>query len=50
MRFGLGRVVRYELITTARRGRFYIARVAYVLSMTAWTRSCGHQSELNGGG
>jgi ABC-type transport system involved in multi-copper enzyme maturation permease subunit len=33
MRFGLGPVVRYELITTARRGRFYIARVAYGLSL-----------------
>ena len=33
MIFGLGPVVRYELITTARRGRFYIARVVYGLSL-----------------
>ena len=33
MVFGLGPVVRYELITTARRGRFYIARVVYGLCL-----------------
>jgi ABC-type transport system involved in multi-copper enzyme maturation permease subunit len=33
MIFGLGPVVRYELITTARRGRFYIARVVYGLCL-----------------
>jgi ABC-type transport system involved in multi-copper enzyme maturation permease subunit len=33
MIFGLGPVLRYELITTARRGRFYIARVVYGLSL-----------------
>ncbi len=40
MIFGLGPVVRYELITTARRGRFYIARVAYGLCLLflLWTR------------
>ncbi len=40
MTFGLGPVVRYELITTARRGRFYIARVVYGLSLLylLWTR------------
>ena len=40
MVFGLGPVVRYELITTARRGRFYIARVAYGLCLLIllWTR------------
>ncbi len=31
MILGLGPVIRYELITTARRGRFYIARVGYGL-------------------
>jgi ABC-type transport system involved in multi-copper enzyme maturation permease subunit len=31
MILGLGPVMRYELITTARRGRFYFARVAYGL-------------------
>jgi ABC-type transport system involved in multi-copper enzyme maturation permease subunit len=29
MIFGLGPVLRYELITTARRGRYYLARVVY---------------------
>jgi ABC-type transport system involved in multi-copper enzyme maturation permease subunit len=40
MILGLGPVVRYELITTARRGRFYIARVAYGLCLLflLWTR------------
>jgi ABC-type transport system involved in multi-copper enzyme maturation permease subunit len=33
MILGLGPVVRYELITTARRGRFYIARVVYGLCL-----------------
>jgi ABC-type transport system involved in multi-copper enzyme maturation permease subunit len=33
MIFGLGPVVRYELITTARRGRFYIARAIYGLCL-----------------
>jgi ABC-type transport system involved in multi-copper enzyme maturation permease subunit len=33
MVFGLGPVVRYELITTARRGRFYIARMVYGLAL-----------------
>jgi ABC-type transport system involved in multi-copper enzyme maturation permease subunit len=31
MMFGLGPVMRYELITTARRGRYYFARVVYGL-------------------
>ena len=35
MMFGLGPVVRYELVTTSRRGRFYIARVAYGLFLLA---------------
>src|SRR5271169_1244735 len=40
MILGLGPVVRYELITTARRGRFYIARVVYGLCLLflLWTR------------
>ena len=29
MAFGLGPVLRYELITTARRGRYYLVRVVY---------------------
>src|SRR5262245_38474968 len=29
MLFGLSPVVRYELITTARRGRYYLARATY---------------------
>jgi ABC-type transport system involved in multi-copper enzyme maturation permease subunit len=33
MILGLGPVVQYELITTARRGRFYLARVIYGLSL-----------------
>jgi len=33
MVFGLGPVVRYELLTTARRGRYYVARVAYALCL-----------------
>src|SRR5262249_38989515 len=31
MVFGLGPVLRYELITTSRRGRYYLARVLYGL-------------------
>jgi len=40
MLFGLGPVVRYELITTARRGRFYIARMVYgsCLFYMLWSR------------
>ena len=33
MIFSLGPVVRYELITTARRGRLYIVRVLYGLCL-----------------
>jgi hypothetical protein len=33
MMFGLGPVMRYELITTARRGRYYLARVVYGLCL-----------------
>jgi ABC-type transport system involved in multi-copper enzyme maturation permease subunit len=33
MVLGFGPVVRYELITTARRARYYLARVAYGLSL-----------------
>ncbi|MGP0063223.1 MAG: ABC transporter permease [Isosphaeraceae bacterium] len=33
MILGLGPVLRYELITTARRGRYYLARVIYGLSL-----------------
>jgi ABC-type transport system involved in multi-copper enzyme maturation permease subunit len=33
MILGLGPVVRYELITTARRGRFYLARMVYGLAL-----------------
>jgi ABC-type transport system involved in multi-copper enzyme maturation permease subunit len=33
MILGMGPVVRYELITTARRGRFYLVRVLYLLSL-----------------
>ncbi len=29
MAFGVGPVLRFELITTARRGRYYLARVIY---------------------
>jgi ABC-type transport system involved in multi-copper enzyme maturation permease subunit len=38
MVFGLGPVLRYELITTARRGRYYLARSAYgsVLLVLLW--------------
>ena len=38
MVFGLGPVLRYELITTARRGRYYLARVVYgsVLLFLLW--------------
>ena len=35
MILGLGPVIRYELITTSRRGRFYIARVVYGLALLA---------------
>jgi ABC-type transport system involved in multi-copper enzyme maturation permease subunit len=35
MLFSLGPVVRYELITTARRGRFYLVRVVYGLFLLA---------------
>ncbi len=35
MIFSLGPVVRYELITTARRGRFYVVRVVYGLCLLA---------------
>ena len=31
MVFGLGPVLRYELITTARRGRYYLLRAVYGL-------------------
>jgi ABC-type transport system involved in multi-copper enzyme maturation permease subunit len=33
MMLGLGPVMRYELITTARRGRYYLARVVYGLGL-----------------
>lgn len=33
MILGLGPVLQYELITTARRGRFYLIRVVYGLSL-----------------
>jgi len=33
MMLGLGPVMRYELITTARRGRYYLARVVYGLCL-----------------
>jgi ABC-type transport system involved in multi-copper enzyme maturation permease subunit len=38
MVFGLGPVLRYELITTARRGRYYLARAVYgsVLLFLLW--------------
>ena len=41
MVFGLGPVMRYELITTARRGRYYLARVIYgsVLLALMWGES-----------
>jgi len=40
MMFGLGPVLRYEMITTARRGRYYLARVVYglVLLYVLWNQ------------
>jgi len=40
MIFGLGPVLRYEMITTARRGRYYLGRVIYglVLLYVLWNQ------------
>jgi ABC-type transport system involved in multi-copper enzyme maturation permease subunit len=35
MLLGFGPVLRYEMTTTARRGRYYVARVVYVLTLLA---------------
>jgi hypothetical protein len=48
---GLGPVVRYELITTARRGRYYLARVVYGsgLLFLLWSHS-GRFEAIHPGG
>ena len=52
MILGLGPVVRYELITTARRGRFYLARVVYGLSLLVllWTNFFEFEARHPAGG
>jgi ABC-type transport system involved in multi-copper enzyme maturation permease subunit len=52
MIFGLGPVVRYELITTARRGRFYLARVVYGLALLLllWNEFRSFNTNHPGGG
>jgi len=52
MILGLGPVLRYELITTARRGRYYLVRVVYGLSLLVLLSGQFGTWELNhpGGG
>ena len=52
MVLGLGPVLRYELITTARRGRYYLARVLYGFFLLALLLDRFYFWEMNhpGGG
>jgi hypothetical protein len=52
MVFGLGPVLRYELITTARRGRYYMVRVAYglLLLFSLWNQYQDWEARHPGGG
>ena len=46
MLFGIGPVLHYEVVTTARRGRYYLARVVYglVLLYLLWDQQASWQS------
>ena len=46
MILGLGPVVRYELITTARRGRFYIAARQPTASLCSFCCGLGFKSSM----
>jgi ABC-type transport system involved in multi-copper enzyme maturation permease subunit len=52
MVLGLGPVVRYELITTARRGRYYLARLVYGFSLLflLWNEFSSFAAQFPGGG
>jgi ABC-type transport system involved in multi-copper enzyme maturation permease subunit len=52
MVLSLGPVVRYELITTARRGRFYLARLVYGLALLVqlWILFADWERNHQGGG
>jgi ABC-2 type transporter len=52
MILGLGPVLQYELITTARRGRYYLARVVYglILLVLVWVQFQTWELDHPGGG
>jgi ABC-type transport system involved in multi-copper enzyme maturation permease subunit len=52
MMLGLGPVMRYELVTTARRGRYYLARVVYGLCLLGllWREFADSEQYYPGGG